>query len=140
MKIAIDARFLTHPQLGGFKTYTTNLIGALSRVDSENHYVLYLDRPPKNCDLPQSRNFSYRVVPFTVPGLGMPYREQFALRREVAKDEPDLIHFLSNTAPVRMNRRFVLTLHDTIQLSNPYSLELPGKSSNNKICSKWVSR
>lgn len=143
MKIAIDARFLTHPQVGGFKTYTTNLINSLSRVDNENQYVLYLDRPPIDCDLPQTKNFSYRVVPFSIPGLGMPYREQFALRREITRDAPDVIHFLSNTAPVRMNRKFVLTLHDTIQLSNHYTLKFPVKSSNNKIWaitlySKWV--
>ena len=44
MKIGIDARFLTHPQVGGFKTYTENLIRALIEVDGENQYVLYVDR------------------------------------------------------------------------------------------------
>ena len=44
MKICIDARFLTHPQVGGFKTYTENLIRALVEVDAENQYVLYVDR------------------------------------------------------------------------------------------------
>ena len=42
MKIGIDARFLTHPQLGGFKTYTENLIAALAEIDTENEYILYL--------------------------------------------------------------------------------------------------
>ena len=46
MRIGIDARFLTHPQVGGFKTYTTNLIRALLKEDRVNEYVLYLDREP----------------------------------------------------------------------------------------------
>ena len=35
MRIGIDARFLTHPQVGGFKTYSENLITALSEIDGE---------------------------------------------------------------------------------------------------------
>ena len=46
MRIGVDARFLTHPQAGGFKTYTENLVEALRLVDSTNSYVLFLDRPP----------------------------------------------------------------------------------------------
>ena len=143
MKIAIDARFLTHPQVGGFKTYTINLINALSQVDNNNQYVLYLDRSPEDCDLPQSENFTYHVVHFTVPKFGMPYREQVALRRQIARDDPDLIHFLSNTATVNLNRNYVLTLHDTIQVSNPYALKFYGRFSNKKVWaitaySKWT--
>ena len=44
MKIGIDARFLTHPQFGGFKTYTTNLVESLVQLDTADEYVLYLDR------------------------------------------------------------------------------------------------
>jgi glycosyltransferase involved in cell wall biosynthesis len=46
MRIGFDARFLTHPQRGGFKTYTENLISALATVDKENEYILYVDRSP----------------------------------------------------------------------------------------------
>ena len=59
MKIAIDARFLTHPQLGGFKTYTVNLVRALSEVDNENHYILDVDRSPLDNMLPSADNFEY---------------------------------------------------------------------------------
>ncbi len=64
MRVGIDARFLTHPQLGGFKTYTEELVAALARVDAVNDYVLYLDRPPdERTKLPRAFNFAYRVVP-----------------------------------------------------------------------------
>jgi hypothetical protein len=59
MKIGIDARFLTHPQQGGFKTYTTDLIKYLRRIDSSNQYILYIDRPPGETKaLPQADNFA----------------------------------------------------------------------------------
>ena len=80
MRIGIDARFLTHPQHGGFKTYVENLVAALARVDSENEYVLYLDRPPKGVSLPDKPNFATRVVTGTQPVIGMAWREQVGLR------------------------------------------------------------
>jgi len=118
MKIGIDARFLTHPQRGGFKTYTENLINALGLVDSTNTYVLYVDRLPDEATLPKNDNFTCQVVDARLPVIGMPIREQITLRRRIAQDNLDIAHFLCNTAPVAMPGRFVVTLHDTIQLTN----------------------
>ena len=119
MRIGLDARFLTHPQRGGFKTYTENLVHALSVIDDINQYVLYLDRHPGEAMLPQRDNFSYRVVECKVPGIGMPVREQMSLRLSIAQDNLDIVHFLCNTAPVGISNKFIVTLHDTIQLINP---------------------
>lgn len=122
MKIGIDARFLTHPQVGGFKTYTENLIRALLEVDDTNQYVLYVDRPFESGALPAASNVEYRIVKGSVPGIEMPVREQFALRRAMDRDRLDLAHFLCNTAPVAIDTPYVLTLHDTIQVTseNPF--------------------
>jgi len=58
VKIGIDARFLTHPQAGGFKTYTENLISALAAIDTENEYILYIDRQPdERSQVPTTPNF-----------------------------------------------------------------------------------
>lgn len=126
MRIGIDARFLTHPQFGGFKTYTVNLIEALGSVDKNNQYVLYLDRQPSSDDapIPRSPNFVYRVIPADLPLIGMPLREQVLLGWQIAKDQLDIVHFLCNTASVRAIGTYIVTLHDTIQLtsSNPFSL------------------
>jgi len=123
MKIGIDARFLTHPQRGGFRTYTVNLVNALSLIDRTNTYVLYLDRSPAEVTLPKSDNFTYQVVDSALPVLGMPAREQIALRRRIAQDNLDVVHFLCNTAPVGLSGKFVVTLHDTIQITNPQTFE-----------------
>jgi len=115
MRIGIDARFLTHPQPGGFKTYTENLIASLARVDPENDYVLYLDRSPDpNAPLPRQPNFTVCVVPGTWPLLGMPWREQVGLARQAARDRLDLLHSPSLTAPFRLACPSVVTIHDMI--------------------------
>ena len=118
MRIGIDARCLTHPQPGGFKTYTTNLVGALGDVDHENEYVIYVDRRPSDPGaLPAHPNFTYKTVAGTLPGVGMALREQVLLRRQVAVDRLDLVHFLCNTATVGLRTPHVVTLHDAIQLT-----------------------
>jgi glycosyltransferase involved in cell wall biosynthesis len=118
MRIGIDARFLTHPQAGGFKTYTVNLLAALSQIDPDNEYFIYIDRPPSDeTVLLRQANFTYRIVPGTIPLVGMPLREQVRLRLQIWRDKVDLGHFLCNTAPVRLSSPYVVTLHDTIQVT-----------------------
>jgi glycosyltransferase involved in cell wall biosynthesis len=119
MRIALDARFLTHPQRGGFKTYTENLVRALGTVDRDNDYIVYVDRShPDRTSLPNCENMKYVVVDGTLPAVGMPFREQIALRRQISRDKPDLVHFLCNTATIGLRCPHVLTLHDTIQVSS----------------------
>ena len=117
MRIGLDARFLTHPQRGGFKTYTTNLINAIHRLDDENQYFIYLDRPTEMKDLPAKPNFNYRIVQGTLPVVGMPVREQVLLRRRTSQDQLDVFHSLCNTAPVGSGIKRITTLHDTIQVT-----------------------
>jgi glycosyltransferase involved in cell wall biosynthesis len=118
MRIGIDARFLTHPQLGGFKTYTENLIAALADIDSENEYVLYLDRPPAVNDwIPRTSNFQSRVVPGSMPLIGLPLREQVALARWVKRDRIDVFHSPCLTAPIFLSCPLVVTVHDMIWAS-----------------------
>jgi glycosyltransferase involved in cell wall biosynthesis len=135
MRIGIDARFLTHPQPGGFKTYTENLVKALSLIESANTYVLYLDRPPPALTVPNKSNFAYRVVEGMLPLLGMPIREQTSLPRYITRDCVDLMHFPCLTATLISDCPFVLTLHDTIWLnSQPGSLS----SREGRSIKRWA--
>lgn len=117
MRIGFDARFLTHPQAGGFKTYTENLVSALAAVDRDNEYVLYLDRKPGGRDaVPAAPNFTSRIVPASLPLAGMPWREQVALPRQAARDRIDLLHCPCLTAPLRLACPLVVTIHDMLWL------------------------
>lgn len=117
MRIGIDARFLSHPQRGGFKTYTENLISTLDVVDDINHYLIYLDRSSADLNVSQKKTWQYKVVEGSFPVLGMVLREQFLLRKRIIDDKVDVIHFLCNTAPINLNERYIITLHDIIQLT-----------------------
>lgn len=126
MRIGIDARFLTHPQKGGFKTYTENLITALAEVDKNNSYFLYLDRPPDHhTRLPRQPNFEYRVIPGEKHIFSMPWREQIGLPHFTTKDRLDLLHSPCLTAPLRLKCASVVTIHDMIWYSSRYSTGAP---------------
>jgi glycosyltransferase involved in cell wall biosynthesis len=129
MRIGIDARFLTHPQPGGFKTYTDSLISALARIDTENEYFLYTDREfGDHFHLLGNPNFHGRVVPVKVPSIGVPWREQVSLARHAAKDRLDLFHSPCLTAPLYIGCPLVVTVHDMIWA-------FPGKYSHSKSLS-----
>ena len=115
MKIGIDARFLTHPQAGGFKTYTQNLIAALAEVDQENEYVLYVDRElDSHHPVPRASNMECKIVRGKWPLLGMLVREQFGLAQAGWRDRLDLLHCPALTAPLLVSCPLVVTLHDTL--------------------------
>jgi glycosyltransferase involved in cell wall biosynthesis len=135
MRIGLDARFLTHSQAGGFKTYTTNLVAALADLDSENDYIVYVDRTPVDRDrLPRTANMRVCAVPGGWPLVGMPVREQYSLRRRIAADRLDLVHFLCNTATIGIRTPHVVTLHDRLQLApQPFPMT-PGAGSVHR----WV--
>jgi glycosyltransferase involved in cell wall biosynthesis len=115
MKIGIDARFLSHPQRGGFKTYTQSLVSALAQVDTANTYVLYLDRPLESeAGLPRQANVELTILPGTAPYWGMMWREQVSLARAAARDRVDVLHSPSLTAPLLGGTRSVVTIHDMI--------------------------
>lgn len=140
MRIGIDARFLTHPQVGGFKTYSENLIAALAKVDSENEYILYLDRPSEvQTKLPYQANFTSKIVPGLWPVIGMPWREQISLASQVVKDKVDLLHSPSLTAPLRLSCPLVVTIHDMIWLFPEKFSRAKSRSLQRKLM-EWYYR
>ena len=113
MRIGIDARFLTHPQLGGFKTYSECLIAALVELDRANEYLLYVDRKPAAA-LPTGPHVQIRSVSGSAPLVGMPWREQVSLAALAARDRLDLFHAPCLTAPLALPCPLVVTIHDMI--------------------------
>ncbi|MBI2843217.1 MAG: glycosyltransferase family 4 protein [Armatimonadetes bacterium] len=107
MRIGIDARFLTHPQDGGFKTYTENIVHGLASLDRDNEYVLYTDRRAR-IDV-AGDNFEIKIV-----GGPAMLREQVFLPAIVERDDLDAVHFPCNTGPVLQPCAMVLTIHDII--------------------------
>ncbi len=125
MKIGVDARFLTHPQRGGFKTYTHSLVSALVTASeglAGHRYVLYTDR---DVEVPMDLPSSFEICPVGGP---YPLREQFLLPLRMSADGIEVAHFPCNTAPLFYHRPMVVTIHDAIALRGPSDRALSMKS------------
>ena len=134
MRIAIDARFLTHPQVGGYKSYTTNLIQALLTQDSGDEYLLYVDREPPDGAPVHRGNVTVDVVPRAGGWLSVPLREQAQLPARVRHHAPDVVHFPCATAPWQLLPcPLIVTVHDTIEFLERPRLSLPLRESARRV-------
>lgn len=112
MKVCIDARSISHPRRGGFKTYIENLVSALLVLDDETEYVLVYDRPYSLPHAGRNERVHEAVIPAQVPLLGQGYREQIGIPRFASRSAAACWHFPYNTAPALGAPPYVLTLHD----------------------------
>jgi glycosyltransferase involved in cell wall biosynthesis len=113
MRIGIDARNLSNPRPGGFRTYTLGLVSALGSVDQGNRYEIYYDRLPTALpvDLPANMNPNVVSAPFR------PIQEQLLLPRRMTRDSVDVALFTGNLLPVMLpDCATVVTIHDAFQM------------------------
>lgn len=139
MRIGIDARFLTLPQEGGFKTYTENIVHGLAALDHQNEYILYTDRPgvgrsqESGVRIQGERdNFSVKVVAGQAA-----IREQVMLPLAMLRDRVDVAHFPCNTAPVAGRLRTVVTVHDLIPCLPDLKIRCGKGMKNRALASYW---
>jgi glycosyltransferase involved in cell wall biosynthesis len=114
MRIGIDVRYLSHGLIGGVHTYVEHFVPALTRLASDDQIFLYADtkRPFELRDLPP--NVVLRCLPWR-GRLSSLYLDLF-LRREMARDRLDVVHYPANYGFGPPGARTVITLHDTINV------------------------
>lgn len=116
-RIGLDARAISHPQPGGFKTYTDNIVRHLPSGNGQNSYLIYLDRALRDPLFSTAReDLALKVLSAEVPLVGVALREQLTLPAQLLRDQVDLAHFPYATAPLWSPCPFVITIHDTIEL------------------------
>lgn len=125
MKIGIDARFAVCKRRG-IGNYSLKLILNLAEIDSENQYILYVDRDDVEKVLPNKPNFCIKKL---TPANYL-FWEQVLLPQQAKKDSLDILHCLGNTAPIKISHRIklvssimdVMYLKDYSELPQSYSL------------------
>lgn len=135
-KILIDAISMSHPQPGGYRTYVTNLVQHLSLVDQRNEYVVAVDRPVSWKAQPR-----WELSVLSRRGsVGVIWREQVAIPRLASLKCVDLIHAPSVTAPLWSGQPVLVTLHDTIEFSEPLPSPRQTKRWAMRLYSRAVQR
>jgi len=141
MRIAIDARAASHPQPGGFKRYTEQLLRALAQLDTANQYRIYFDRAPTRDFFADHPNFSSVILPARIPNLGVIWREQFSVPRQAKRDAANLLHFTANAGARWTTCPFVVTMHDIIFWDErPSSQNISGAEKIKRYSMYWHNR
>ena len=114
MIIGVDARSLIDAHLAGIGTYLDRVLKEIAKIDSENTYYLYCQRPPVN-DYSYGKNFSFKVVDGKVGSFWLRYK----LPNVIKKDGIDVFWGPEHTLPRPVKGiRYVLTVHDMVAFIN----------------------
>lgn len=114
--IAIDARAVSHPQPGGFKTYTENIINHLPEKRDSYRYTIFFDRPVAKSPISSRPDLSIEVIHNKLPFMGVLYREHISVPYRLSKGKANLVHFPSASAAFWTPCPSIITIHDTIEL------------------------
>lgn len=107
MRVAIDARPMSHPQAGGYRSLVRSLLRGLTERDGDEELLLYVDRPVALPDLP--RGARVRVLPG-----GRLRADLVAFPAQVRRDAPDLVFGPANYLPPRLAAPGVVCVLDTL--------------------------
>jgi len=109
MKIGIDARFIG-PEGTGLGKYTEKLIENLAKIDSKNHYIIFLRR--SNWDWLKLKSKNFTKILADVPWYSI--AEQIKLPKIFASQNLDLLHVPHFNVPIFYRSKFIVTIHDLI--------------------------
>lgn len=115
MHIGIDARDINYINKPGFEHYISNLIQALSRIDQENNYTLYLNCKLKREFTIANKNFKWRILRFPFSAGWT----QCRLPLDSIKFRPDILFFPAHSLPFYRPYKSVVVIHDLLHLNDP---------------------
>lgn len=115
MRIGLNLLFYLPGQLAGIATYTTNLVHALARIDSENQYFLFVNQETRSYfeDVLAQPNF-YEVI-CGIKASFRPVRllwEQLVLPLQLKQYHVDLVHSLGYFSPLFVPCSSISTIPD----------------------------
>ncbi len=130
MKIAINCIFC-QPRGGGVREYIYNVVSALSQIDTENEYILYV---LKDCVeyarqvLPHVDNMRIQPTPYDSSYKSVILRSLFSNRywlAEEKKEQFDIFHSPFFHAPRLKRSKVIITVHDLRFCRYPSTYTLP---------------
>lgn len=109
MKIGIDCRIYSS-KFTGIGRYVYELTHRLAKLDKENEYVLFFNKPEYETFKPPSERFKKVLADAPIYTL----REQFHFLKVLNKERLDLMHFTHFNRPLFYKGPSIVTIHDLI--------------------------
>lgn len=127
-KIGIDCRLWNETGVG---RYTRNLVKQLTKVDTNNTYILFLRKNEYDTVSFPAKNFEKRLADIH----WHTFEEQIQFPKILKKEQLDLIHFPYFSVPVFYKGKFIVTIHDLILNHFP-----TGKASTLPSFIYWIKQ
>lgn len=127
MRIGIDVRYLSHGLVGGVHNYVKSFVPDLLQLASDDEIILYADtkRPFELSQLPP--NAQLQLLPYRSAASSVWH--DLTLRKKMAADHVDVVHFPANYGFGPHGARCLITLHDEINVQ-PLQTILRGHAKN----------
>jgi glycosyltransferase involved in cell wall biosynthesis len=117
--IGLNLLYLLPGVVGGTETYAAGLLHGLSRTESADRFVVFVNLESADWPLPDDPRFHRVVCPVRAVSRTARYRyEQFRLPAEARAHGVDVLHSLGYVAPLRLQCPSVVTVHDVHHLAH----------------------
>ncbi len=136
MKIALDGIALATNQPGGYRTYAANLVQRLGSISSSHEWLLLVDR---SIDLRSAPGWNVQSVSRR-GRAGFVWREQVALPAEARRQHVDLLHSPAATGPLNCLVPQIVTIHDTIEFSQPLPSPRAARLWTMRVYNRFVQK
>jgi len=110
MNIGLDASRANKPHKTGVEWYSYHLIEELKKIDKENHYFLYTDKPLQGALAKCPENFQECLLSWPLPRFWTLGR--LSLEMLCGKYKPDVLFVAAHTLPLIVPKKAVVTIHD----------------------------
>lgn len=149
MRIGIDCRTILNPETGhaaGVAHYTYHLVRAILQTDTENEFVLFMDkhsdRKFRDEFMAMHTRVEMRLLPFHHLKRYLPFAySHLIIAGAFVKARLDLLHAPANTVPMFYGGPTVVTMHDLAIYDHPewFPSIVPGAQSFSKrILVPWA--
>jgi len=115
MRIGVEAQRILRYKKHGMDFVVLELLKQLQKIDTINEYFIFCAPGPDKEVIKETPNF--KLIFFSAP---YPIWEQYLLPKQVKRLNLDLLHSTSNTAPIRVSSKMVVTVHDIIFLETSF--------------------
>ncbi len=111
MKIGVDARILTLPELRGMAEYLLSILREWPRPSDE--FILFAENPAKTDPVRTPARYSWRFFP-SPRGSRIQIQDWFALPKAARREKPDLFWSPANRTIPFLACPQIVTIHDTL--------------------------
>lgn len=112
-RIGINLLYINPKLAGGSVTYALKLIKEISLLDTQNKYVIYINKECQSINFEVGNNFEIRVLNFEYSSVYIRYFwEQIILPFYVFRDKIDLLHSLGYVTPLITTAKKIVSILD----------------------------